>query len=202
MMSAYVRGRVMRSVEERNAVQTASARLAKSPCESRPPPPQPVTRSAPAEPRASERTAKRCLVTPPASQMSATEPPSYPRRTVRLPVHCGGGSLAVSEAIARGVETVPRQRILDSAYERFSRRGVRGVGIEEVIERATVAKATLYRHFPSAIEFSVERYCHRGCCRVGRSPALNVVGAGARDAGEPSSRRGHSPGERRWRLHG
>jgi AcrR family transcriptional regulator len=43
----------------------------------------------------------------------------------------------------------PRQRILDSAYDLFARRGIRGVGIEEVIERAAVAKATLYRHFAS-----------------------------------------------------
>jgi AcrR family transcriptional regulator len=49
----------------------------------------------------------------------------------------------------RNSEAPARERILDSAYELFSRRGVRGVGIDEVIERATVAKATLYRHFPS-----------------------------------------------------
>jgi AcrR family transcriptional regulator len=42
-----------------------------------------------------------------------------------------------------------RERILDSAYELFARKGVRGVGIDEVVERADVAKATLYRHFPS-----------------------------------------------------
>ena len=42
-----------------------------------------------------------------------------------------------------------RERILDTAYELFSRRAVRDVGIDEVIERASVAKATLYRHFPS-----------------------------------------------------
>jgi AcrR family transcriptional regulator len=42
-----------------------------------------------------------------------------------------------------------RERILDTAYELFSRRGIRDVGIDEVIERAGVAKATLYRHFPS-----------------------------------------------------
>jgi AcrR family transcriptional regulator len=42
-----------------------------------------------------------------------------------------------------------RQRILDSAYALFSRRGIRDVGIDEVIERAGVAKATLYRHFSS-----------------------------------------------------
>jgi AcrR family transcriptional regulator len=42
-----------------------------------------------------------------------------------------------------------RERILDSAYDLFSTRGVRGVGVDEVIESAGVAKATLYRHFPS-----------------------------------------------------
>jgi AcrR family transcriptional regulator len=42
-----------------------------------------------------------------------------------------------------------RQRILDNAYELFSRRGIRAVGVDEVISRADVAKATLYRHFPS-----------------------------------------------------
>jgi AcrR family transcriptional regulator len=40
-----------------------------------------------------------------------------------------------------------RERILGAAYELFSRRGIRAVGTEEVIERAQVAKATLYRHF-------------------------------------------------------
>jgi AcrR family transcriptional regulator len=55
----------------------------------------------------------------------------------------------MTEAIAATAESRPRQRILESAYELFSRRGVSGVGIEEVIARASVAKATLYRHFPS-----------------------------------------------------
>ena len=40
-----------------------------------------------------------------------------------------------------------RQRILDSAYELFSRRGIRGVAVDEVLEHAAVARATLYRHF-------------------------------------------------------
>jgi AcrR family transcriptional regulator len=43
--------------------------------------------------------------------------------------------------------TPARERILNVAYELFSRRGIRAVGTEEVIERAGVAKATLYRHF-------------------------------------------------------
>ena len=42
-----------------------------------------------------------------------------------------------------------RERILTSAYTLFSRRGIRAVGIEDVIAEADVAKATLYRHFGS-----------------------------------------------------
>ena len=40
-------------------------------------------------------------------------------------------------------------RILDAAYELFSRRGIRAVGVDQLIERSGVAKATFYRHFPS-----------------------------------------------------
>ena len=55
------------------------------------------------------------------------------------------GVLSREQPLAR----TARQRILDAAYELFSRRGFRAVGVEEVIARADVAKATLYRHFPS-----------------------------------------------------
>jgi AcrR family transcriptional regulator len=47
-----------------------------------------------------------------------------------------------------GVSPV-RERILEASYELFSRRGIRAVGVDELIERAGVAKASLYRHFPS-----------------------------------------------------
>jgi AcrR family transcriptional regulator len=43
--------------------------------------------------------------------------------------------------------TSARERVLSAAYELFSRRGIRAVGTDEVIERAGVARATLYRHF-------------------------------------------------------
>jgi AcrR family transcriptional regulator len=60
-----------------------------------------------------------------------------------------------------------RERILDASYELFSRRGIRGVGVDEVIERAGVATATLYRHFPSKdrlvlafLEMREQRWTH------------------------------------------
>jgi AcrR family transcriptional regulator len=59
-------------------------------------------------------------------------------------------------------EPEARERILASAYELFSRRGVRSVGIEEVIERAGVAKATLYRHFRSKDELVLAFLDRRG----------------------------------------
>jgi AcrR family transcriptional regulator len=57
----------------------------------------------------------------------------------------------VADALTRDQALAPlaRQRILDTAYELFSHRGIRAVGVQEVISRASVAKATLYRHFPS-----------------------------------------------------
>jgi AcrR family transcriptional regulator len=60
-----------------------------------------------------------------------------------------------------------RERVLDTAYQLFSERGIRAVGVEEVVERAGVAKATLYRHFPSKdllvlafLERREERWTH------------------------------------------
>ncbi|MCU1531669.1 MAG: TetR family transcriptional regulator [Arthrobacter sp.] len=48
-------------------------------------------------------------------------------------------------AVASGV----RERILTVAYELFARRGVRDVGVNELISRSGVAKASFYRHFAS-----------------------------------------------------
>jgi AcrR family transcriptional regulator len=64
---------------------------------------------------------------------------------------CYGGRMAQSISVQPDV----RQRILDSAYDLFSRHGIRGVGIDEVIARAGVAKATLYRHFSSKDELAL-----------------------------------------------
>ena len=45
-----------------------------------------------------------------------------------------------------------RERIDQTAYELFSRRAVRAVGVDEVVARSGVAKMTLYRHYPSKDE--------------------------------------------------
>jgi AcrR family transcriptional regulator len=55
---------------------------------------------------------------------------------------------AAGVAVASGV----RERILTVAYELFARRGVRDVGVNELISRSGVAKASFYRHFASKDE--------------------------------------------------
>jgi AcrR family transcriptional regulator len=42
-----------------------------------------------------------------------------------------------------------RDRILDTAYDLFSRHGVRAVGVDRIVAESGVAKMSLYRHFPS-----------------------------------------------------
>ncbi|GAB3615773.1 TetR/AcrR family transcriptional regulator [Okibacterium endophyticum] len=41
------------------------------------------------------------------------------------------------------------ERILSTAYDLFSARAIRDVGVEELVKRSDVALATFYRHFPS-----------------------------------------------------
>jgi AcrR family transcriptional regulator len=48
-----------------------------------------------------------------------------------------------------------RERIIDAAYDLFSRHGVRAVGVDAVIARSGVAKMTLYRHFASEEELVI-----------------------------------------------
>jgi AcrR family transcriptional regulator len=45
-----------------------------------------------------------------------------------------------------------RERILETAYELFSRRGTRAVGVDTIIAESGVAKMTLYRNFASKDE--------------------------------------------------
>jgi len=54
-----------------------------------------------------------------------------------------------------------RERILGAAYELFSRRGIRAVGTDEVIGRAGVARATLYRHFATKNDLVLAVLEHR-----------------------------------------
>jgi AcrR family transcriptional regulator len=48
--------------------------------------------------------------------------------------------------------TDPRERIMNAAYDLFSRRGIQAVGVDAVVEQSGVARQTLYRHFGSKQE--------------------------------------------------
>jgi AcrR family transcriptional regulator len=60
-----------------------------------------------------------------------------------------------------------RERVLEAAYDLFSRGGVSSVGVDAVVAEAGVAKMTLYRHFASKedlalafLELREERWTH------------------------------------------
>lgn len=67
-------------------------------------------------------------------------------------------------------------QILTAAGTLFYREGIRAVGIDRIIEEANVAKATLYRHFPSK-DHLVAAYLQARHDRVIRS-LQEVVDAG------------------------
>jgi AcrR family transcriptional regulator len=48
-----------------------------------------------------------------------------------------------------------RQRILDTAYELFSKNGIRSVGVDRIVAEARVAKMTLYNHFPGKTDLAL-----------------------------------------------
>jgi len=66
---------------------------------------------------------------------------------------------ASTEPMTASAEMMPRrsarEHILDTAYELFTQRGIRAVGVDEVIARSGVAKATLYKHFRSKNELAM-----------------------------------------------
>ena len=59
------------------------------------------------------------------------------------------GARTIGEEIAATGAARMRERIVNSSYDLFARRGIRDVGINELISNSGVAKATFYRHFAS-----------------------------------------------------
>ncbi len=58
--------------------------------------------------------------------------------------------------MADGTRLGARKRILLTAYDLFSQRGVRNVSVDEIIKTSGVAIATFYRHFSSKNELAAE----------------------------------------------
>jgi AcrR family transcriptional regulator len=57
----------------------------------------------------------------------------------------------------RGVRTVeaPREHVLEVATRLFYAEGIRAVGVDRILAESGIAKATLYRHFPTKDELVV-----------------------------------------------
>jgi AcrR family transcriptional regulator len=54
----------------------------------------------------------------------------------------------VPTATRRSSESA-REDVLNAAYDLFNQKGIRAIGVDAIIARAGVAKATFYHHFPS-----------------------------------------------------
>jgi AcrR family transcriptional regulator len=77
-------------------------------------------------------------------------PPSWSRQNSLSIMKAVSAPMSTGE-IAKPADApaTARERLLAVAYELFSRRGIRAVGVDTIIAQAGVAKMTLYRYFPS-----------------------------------------------------
>ena len=76
-----------------------------------------------------------------------TPPPGGPETLGGVPETTA--TLACVETVVEPRQGGARERIMDAAYELFSRRGIQAVGVDAVVEQSGVARQTLYRHFGS-----------------------------------------------------
>jgi AcrR family transcriptional regulator len=63
--------------------------------------------------------------------------------------------MATPEPGLAGPVSEARERILEAAYDLFSRQGIAAVGVDTIVAEAGVAKMTLYRHFPSKSDLAL-----------------------------------------------
>jgi AcrR family transcriptional regulator len=58
-------------------------------------------------------------------------------------------------AATRRSSASAREDVLDAAYELFNQKGIKAIGVDAIIARAGVAKATFYHHFPSKDDLAI-----------------------------------------------
>ena len=56
---------------------------------------------------------------------------------------------------ARRAEVRPRERLIDAAYDLFSKDGVSQVGIDTILAKSGCAKASLYSNFKTKVELAI-----------------------------------------------
>jgi AcrR family transcriptional regulator len=79
-------------------------------------------------------------------------------------------------------DIAPRERILRTAADLFFKQGYRATGINEVIEKSGVAKATFYHHFPTKDDLCLAYLQDRN------TSEYENISAFARDQGTPKER--------------
>jgi len=82
----------------------------------------------------------------------------------------------------KGHKTDPRERILEVASELFFTQGYRATGINEVIAKSGVAKATFYHHFPAKDDLCLAYLQDRN------TTEYDAIVAFVRDQGSPRER--------------
>lgn len=82
------------------------------------------------------------------------------------------------QAATTRADRTARQRIVDAAYQLFAQRGIRNVGVDEILEAAGSARATFYRQFRSKDELVLEFLAQRE-----QRWTFDAIEAGARRGG-------------------
>src|ERR1700745_1359085 len=59
------------------------------------------------------------------------------------------------ELATRQREVRPRERLIDPAYQMFSKEGVNQIGIDTILAESGCAKASLYSNFKTKVELAI-----------------------------------------------
>ncbi|WP_458779774.1 TetR/AcrR family transcriptional regulator [Arthrobacter sp. D3-16] len=97
-----------------------------------------------------------------------------------------GDLYGLSAAARPPVDAMARERILHTAARLFYTRGLRAVGVDEIIAKSGTAKATFYRHFPAKNDLILAyldvadqvwtRQLHAAAGAAGPDPGHQLVG--------------------------
>ena len=71
----------------------------------------------------------------------------------------------------------PRERLIDAAYDLFSKNGVNQIGIDTILAKSGCAKASLYSNFDNKVELAIAFLDRREAVwtRVGWNPRFGAV---------------------------